>query len=43
MGARYLTDLAAVVRAAGLEVHEEPGWQTRVAVRAVTNRGGRWR
>jgi hypothetical protein len=29
MGARYLTDLADVVRAAGLVVHEEPGWQTR--------------
>ena len=29
MGSRYLTDLAAVVRAAGLVVQEEPGWQTR--------------
>jgi N-acetylmuramoyl-L-alanine amidase len=29
MGARYLTDLAAVLRAAGLEVIEEPGWQSR--------------
>jgi N-acetylmuramoyl-L-alanine amidase len=29
MGSRYLTDLAAVCRAAGLFVQEEPGWQTR--------------
>lgn len=29
MGARYLTDLANVVRGAGLDVVEEPGWQTR--------------
>jgi N-acetylmuramoyl-L-alanine amidase len=29
MGSRYLTDLADVVRAAGLVVQEEPGWQTR--------------
>jgi hypothetical protein len=29
MGARYLTDLAAVCRNAGLLVQEEPGWQTR--------------
>ena len=29
MGSRYLTDLANVVRGAGLVVQEEPGWQTR--------------
>lgn len=29
MSGRYLTDLAAVCRAAGLLTHEEPGWQTR--------------
>ena len=29
MGSRYLTDLASVVRATGLVVQEEPGWQTR--------------
>lgn len=29
MGARYLTDLAAVCRAAGLAVFEVDGWQTR--------------
>lgn len=29
MGSRYLTDLADVVRGAGLTVQEEPGWQTR--------------
>lgn len=29
MGARYLTDLAAVLRAWGLAVTEEPGWQNR--------------
>jgi hypothetical protein len=29
MGSRYLTDLAAVCRAAGLAVDEEAGWQTR--------------
>lgn len=29
MGARYLTDLPAVVRAAGIVVEEEPGWSTR--------------
>ena len=29
MSGRYLTDLAQVVRALGLVVQEEPGWQTR--------------
>lgn len=29
MGSRYLTDLADVVRAAGLDVQEEPGWESR--------------
>ena len=29
MGSRYLTDLADVVRGAGLTCHEESGWQTR--------------
>lgn len=29
MGARYLTDMAAVLRAAGLSVVEQEGWQTR--------------
>jgi hypothetical protein len=29
MGSRYLTDLADVIRAAGLAVIEEPGWQSR--------------
>src|SRR4029077_14868845 len=29
VGSRYLTDLADVLRSAGLVVHEEPGWQTR--------------
>ncbi len=29
MGSRYLTDLAAVLRAAGLDVTEQDGWQTR--------------
>lgn len=29
MAGRYLTDLADVCRAAGLEVHEVDGWQTR--------------
>lgn len=29
MGSRYLTDLATVVRGAGIVVQEEPGWQTR--------------
>ena len=29
MGSRYLTDLASVVRGAGITVQEEPGWQTR--------------
>jgi hypothetical protein len=29
VGNRYLTDLAGVVRAAGITVQEEPGWQTR--------------
>lgn len=29
MGSRYLTDLANVVRGAGITVQEEPGWQTR--------------
>lgn len=29
MGSRYLTELADVVRAAGLVVTEEPGWETR--------------
>lgn len=29
MSGRYLTDLADVVRRAGLVVQEEPGWQTR--------------
>jgi hypothetical protein len=29
MGSRYLTDLASVVRAAGITVQEEPGWATR--------------
>ena len=29
MGSRYLTDLANVVRGAGLVVQEEPGWQSR--------------
>lgn len=29
MGSRYLTDLANVCRNAGLQVQEEPGWQSR--------------
>ena len=29
MTGRYLTDLAAVLRAYGLTVEEEPGWQER--------------
>lgn len=29
MGSRYLTDLAAVLRDAGLTVYEDAGWQTR--------------
>lgn len=29
MGSLYLTDLAGVIRAAGLTVHEHPGWKTR--------------
>jgi hypothetical protein len=29
MGSRYLTDLADVVRRAGLVAHEQSGWQTR--------------
>ena len=29
MGSRYLTDMAATLRAAGLNVQEEPGWTTR--------------
>jgi len=29
MGSRYLTDLAAVLRAYGLTVHEQDGWQNR--------------
>jgi len=29
MGSRYLTDMADILRGAGLTVVEEPGWQTR--------------
>jgi hypothetical protein len=39
MGSRYLADLADVVRAAGLVVHEEPGWQTRARSSGGYNSG----
>ena len=39
MGSRYLTDMADVLRRAGITVQEEPGWQSRARSSGGFNSG----